>query len=367
MKKFDVIIIGAGAGGMVCAIRAAKRDRRVLLLERDDRVGKKLLSTGNGHCNMGNVAPIEGKYNTDFVNTVLGRYNLAYQREFFESLGLFTRVKEGRVYPYSMQASTVNNFLRKALEAERVSVLTGVTVNDVRPTDGGYCVNGQYYSNKVVLATGGPVGSGRGANDILTALGHTSSELLPGLVPLITDTSRIRGLRGVRIDVGAKLFVDGRLVAETVDEVIFKDNGLSGTAIFTLSRAYAARGGRGGVIELDFMPEYSYEEVREIVKKIGDLEGLFHKEVARNIALASKDPVGAIKRFRIEDVRLGSPELAQITCGGLNTDEFSPTTLESKKLPGIYAIGEALDVDGECGGYNLMWAFGSALAVGDNV
>lgn len=368
MKKFNVIIIGAGAGGMVCAIRAAARGRRVLLLERDDRVGKKLLSTGNGHCNMGNVAPIEGKYNTDFVKPVLGKYDVAYQRDFFESLGLFTRVKDGRVYPYSMQATTVNNVLRRALETLKVSVITGVAAENVRPTDGGYCVNGQYYGEKVVLATGGPVGSGHSGHGILTALGHTSSRLLPGLVPLITDTSRIRGLRGVRIDVGARLLVDGRIVSETIDEVIFKDNGLSGTAIFTLSRAYAALGGRNGVIELDFMPDYSREEVQKIVKKIGDLEGLFHKEVARNISLASRgDLVGAIKSFRIEDVRLGSSELAQITCGGLNTDEFSSSTLESKKHLGIYAIGEALDVDGECGGYNLMWAFGSALAVGDNV
>ncbi len=353
---------------MVCAIRAAKRGKRVLLLERDDRVGKKLLSTGNGHCNMGNVAPIDGKYNTDFVKEVFSKYDVEYQREFFEELGLFTRVKDGRVYPYSMQASTVSNILRRALEEQKVTVLTGTVAEMISPTDGGYCVDGRYMGEKVVLATGGPVGSGHGGNGILVALGHTCSALLPGLVPLITDTSRIKGLRGVRADVGAGLIVKGRVIAETTDEIIFKDNGLSGTAVFTLSRAYASVGGRGGTIELDFMPEYSPDEVRSIMSSIGGAEGLFHKEIARNLALFSKgDLAYAIKHFRIEDVRLGSAELAQITCGGLNTEEFSSTTLESKKFRGIYAIGEALDVDGECGGYNLMWAFGSALAVGDDV
>lgn len=366
-STYDAIIIGAGAGGMVTAIRSAQRGKKVLIIEKCDRVGKKLLATGNGHCNMGNIGKIEGKYNSDFPVPILKKYNENYQREFFESIGLFTKVVDGRVFPYSMQASTVNNVLRSNLEKYGVTVKLNEEVKNIVKKDGLFYVNGDNLAKKVVLATGGSAMTLSDGNALLKPFCHKIKKSLPSLCPLITSTDNIKGLKGVRAQVGATLFVGGKKISSTEDEVIFKDNGLSGTAIFTLSGDYALSGGCDGEIVLDFMPEYSIEESRQIIEKVG-LYGLFHKEIARNISLSSKgDLAYAVKNFKIKEVKLGSLELAQVTCGGLSTDDFDPTTLESLKTSGIYAIGEALDVNGPCGGYNLMWAFGSALLVGDNV
>lgn len=367
---YDVIVIGGGAGGMVTAIRSAMRGKRVLLLEKSDRLGKKLLSTGNGHCNMGNVLPIDGKYNTDFVKPVLSRYDIDEQRDFFADLGLLTRVEANRVYPYSMQASTVSNVLRSALE--RYGVETHVSERVVS-IENGFTVNGKYLAKKVILATGGIAVTGEDGNSLITRLGHKTVPVRPALVPFITDNKNIKGLRGIRAEVGLTLCLSGSSAKEsTLGEVIFKDNGVSGTAVFTLSRALARADCEKAYLLIDFMPDYDYNAVCEIVKKYKGLDGVFHKEIAKNILRVAgtqdyRAIAKAVKSYRIDGVQLGSYELAQISVGGLSTSEFNPESLESKKVKGLYAIGEALDVDGECGGYNLMWAFGSALAVADNV
>lgn len=365
---YDVIIIGGGAGGMVTAIRSAMRGKRVLLLEKNDRLGKKLLSTGNGHCNMGNVLSIDGKYNTDFVKPVLLRYDINEQRDFFADLGLLTRVVENRVYPYSMQASTVSNALRTALDWYGVETKTSERVVSIEK---GFKVNGKYEANKVVLATGGIAVTGEDGNSLISRFGHKTVPVRPALVPLITDAENIKGLRGVRAEVGLTIATKSKSES-TVGEIIFKDNGVSGTAVFTLSRALAHDGQDNASLYIDFMPDYDFGAVCSVVKKFGTIDGIFHKEIVKNILrVAGSDDymavAKAIKNYRIDGVKLGSYELAQISVGGLSTSEFNPENLESKKVKGLYAIGEALDVDGECGGYNLMWAFGSALAVADNV
>lgn len=365
---YDVIVIGGGAGGMVTAIRSAMRGKRVLLLEKNDKLGKKLLSTGNGHCNMGNVLPIDGKYNTDFVKPVLSKYDIDVQRDFFLDLGLLTRVSENRVYPYSMQASTVSNVLRSALERYGVETKTSERVVSIEK---GFKVNGKYLAKKVILATGGIAVTGEDGNSLLSRFGHKTAPEYPALVPLITDTENIKGLRGIRAEVGLTLKTNHGTYS-TVGEILFKDNGISGTAVFTLSRALAHDGGTDTSLIIDFMPDYDFETVCKALKRVGAVDGIFHKEIAKNILrVAGIDdyPMVAkvIKNYRIGGVKLGSYELAQISVGGLETSGFNPETLESLYVKNLYAVGEALDVDGECGGYNLMWAFGSGLAVGDNV
>lgn len=367
---YDVIIIGGGAGGMVAAIKCAERGKKVLLLEKNDKLGKKLLATGNGHCNMGNVLPVCGKYNTDFVESVLSVYDIRAQREWFASLGLLTKVDENRVYPYSMQAATVSNILREALDKYGVEIRLSERVTRI---ERGFVVNGKYRAPKVILATGGIAVTGEDGNALVAHFGHVSEPEYPALVPLITDSEPIKGLRGVRAEVGMELNVLATgVTARDVGEVIFKDNGISGTAVFALSSVLARAGGGKAYVVIDFMPEYTEAEVADIVKRYGGIGGLFHKEISKNIMRhADGSDCGAvahaIKNYRIDAVKLGSYELAQVSVGGLRTSDFDPQTLESKLVRGLYAIGEALDVDGECGGFNLMWAFGSAMAVGDNV
>lgn len=363
---YDLLIIGGGISGMVCAITSARRGKSVLILERAEKVGKKLLATGNGKCNMANTASIDGKYNTTFVNDILKKYNLDVQRKFFHSIGLLTKEVEGRIYPYSEQASSVLNALRKELDNLNVRVVVSESVSRI---DSGFMVNG-YKAKSVLLATGSKATFGESSGYLYERYGHQNTNLRPALVPMLTAPNNLKGLRGVRVKALVKLFADNKYIGECRDEVIFKDNGVSGTAIFNLSLMLARVPYKFAYLTLDLMPEYNYDEVKALIKKLGGVENLFHKELVNNILRKGDDLdsiAKTIKNYQLDNARLGSMELAQICCGGLLTDDFDSNTLESKLQKGLYASGEVLDVDGECGGYNIMWAVASGMAVGENV
>ncbi len=349
---------------MVAAVTAARRGKTVLVLERGEKVGKKLLATGNGKCNMANVSSLDGKYNTNAVDGILKKYNLTKQIEFWNSVGVLTKEVDGRVYPYSEQASSVLNALRQEINSLNVKVECGTEVTEISK---GYSVLG-YKAKNVLIATGSSASFGKDSGFLLEKFGHLNTELKGVLVPMLTDTANLKGLRGVRVKAGVKLLVDGKEVASTRDEVIFKDNGVSGTAIFTLS-SYLARAKGTASLVLDLMPEYSIEEVKAIIKKLGSVEHLFHKEIVSNVLRLAKggSVERVIKHYPISNARLGSRELAQVMSGGLELEDFDVVTLESKLSRGLYASGEVLNVDGECGGYNVMWAVASGMAVGENV
>ncbi len=349
---------------MVAAVTAARRGKTVLILERSEKVGKKLLATGNGKCNMANISTLEGKYNTSEVNGVLTKCNLVKQIEFWNSVGVLTKEVDGRIYPYSEQASSVLNALRRELDVLNVKVECGTEVTEIFK---GYSVNG-FKAKNVLLATGSSASFGKDSGFLFEKFEHLNTSLNGALVPMLTDTVNLKGLRGVRVKAGVKLLVDGKEVASTQNEIIFKDNGVSGTAIFTLSSHLARSKGKASLV-LDLMPEYSLEEVRALIKKLGTVEHLFHKELVNNIIRLAKDGCleKTIKHYPISNVRLGSKELAQVMSGGLELRDFNLTTLESKLSKGLYASGEVLNVDGECGGYNVMWAVASGMTVGENV
>ncbi len=364
-NMYDLLIVGGGVSGMVAAITASRRDKSVLILERAEKVGKKLLATGNGKCNMANTACVANKYNNGFVYPILEKYDLDTQRAFFHSIGLLTKEVDGRIYPYSEQASSVLNALRKELDVLNVRVVVGEGVTKI---DDGFVVNG-YKAKAVLLATGSKATFGENSGYLYERFGHQSTVLRPALVPMLTAQNNLKGLRGVRLKACVKLFADGRYVGECRDEVIFKDNGVSGTAIFNLSLLLARQNAKYAYLSLDLMPEYGFDEVKSVVKELG-IDNLFHKEIVNNI-LRKGDSIEEIarnvKNYQLDNARLGSMELAQITCGGLVTDAFDNNTLESKLHNGLYASGEVLDVDGECGGFNVMWAVASGMAVGENV
>ena len=362
---YDLLIIGGGISAMVTAIVAKRRGKSVIILEKNDKVGKKLLATGNGKCNMANTTKITGKYNTDFVYPILNKYNLKTQLDFYRSIGLLTKEVEGRIYPYSEQASTVLNALRGEMDRLKIEVVTGAEVKSIAK---GYVVNG-YKAKSILLATGSNATMGTYSGNLYSQFGHRNNDLRPALVPMLTCTENLKGLRGVRIKAGAKLFVREECIGETQDEIIFKDNGVSGSAIFTLSQKLARAKGKEAKIVLDLMPEYSLSECRALVKELGGIDGMFHKEIVNNLLRTSvKGKVAeSIKNYVLENVRLGSFDLAQVMSGGLITEQFDDKTLESRLQKGLYASGEVLDVDGECGGYNIMWAVASGMAVGENV
>lgn len=287
------------------------------------------------------------------------------------------RCDGGRIYPYSNQASTVLNTLRKGLDAANVALLCGTQLMQIKYTNHFVLVtdNGVIECQKLIFATGSAAGGGTDSLHLLCDLGHSVTECRAALVPLLTDTTYLKGLRGVRADAQATLLADGAAVQSVCDEVLFKDNGITGSAIFTLSSHIARlRGVSDFKIALDFAPDYSNKELTAVIEGQMGLEGLFHKEIAANIVRyasnnCSKGVSGltcAAKRFIIDVKQASAYSLAQVVSGGLDNSKFDFCTMQSKLCKGLYATGEALDVDGDCGGFNLMWAWASGILAGEN-
>ncbi len=390
MKRYDVIIIGGGASGLFLASELG--GKRVALLEANDRVGKKLLATGNGKCNLTNLDMNIVHYNRpSFVESYLDRFDAHDTIASFERMGLITKVIDKRVYPYSECASTVLDILRGAVQKSGVDVYVGHLVNTVDYFADTYTVGGivkedgqtktfSFSADNVVLATGSPATFGRNSLNLFTALGHTSREFTPALVPIKTNKEPIKGLSGVRVKAGVRCGA-----RYEVGEVLFKDFGLSGIAVFNMS-SEIARGKLkvGSPITIDFMPEYSLAEVETLLRKRGNvrvgelLTGTFHSKVVERILSAAGVGVDelaqpkisliakVIKGYSLKIEGLGDPSLSQVMSGGLNIREFDDN-LMSMRSKNAYAVGEALDVDGECGGYNLQWAWTSAKIVADAI
>lgn len=390
MKRFDVIIIGGGASGMFLASELA--GRRVALIEANDRVGKKLLATGNGKCNLTNLDMNIVHYNRpSFVETYLDRFDAHDTIASFERMGLITKVIDKRVYPYSECASTVLDILRDAMQKCGTEVFTGHIVNSVEYFADTYTIGGvtkvdgqtksfSFTADNVVLATGSNATFGRNSNNLFTALGHTAREFTPALVPIKTNKEPIKGLSGVRVKAGVRCGA-----RYEVGEVLFKDFGVSGIAVFNMS-SEIARGKLkiGSNLTIDFMPEYSVGEVESLLRKRGNvrvgelLTGTFHSKVVDRILWASgvnpddlaQPKISAIaktiKTYTLKIEGLGDSSLCQVMSGGLNIREFDHN-LMSMKSKNAFAIGEALDVDGDCGGYNLQWAWTSARVVAEYI
>ena len=390
MKRFDVIIIGGGASGMFLASELA--GRRVALIEANDRVGKKLLATGNGKCNLTNLDMNIVHYNRpSFVETYLDRFDAHDTIASFERMGLITKVIDKRVYPYSECSSTVLDILRGAVQKCGAEVFTGHIVNSVEYFADTYTVGGvtkvdgqtksfSFTADNVVLATGSNATFGRNSNNLFTALGHTAREFTPALVPIKTNKEPIKGLSGVRVKAGVRCGA-----RYEVGEVLFKDFGVSGIAVFNMS-SEIARGKLkiGSNLNIDFMPEYSVGEVENLLRKRGNvrvgelLTGTFHSKVVDRILWASgvnpddlaQPKISAIARtiktYTLKIEGLGDSSLSQVMSGGLNIREFDHN-LMSMKSKNAFVIGEALDVDGDCGGYNLQWAWTSARVVAEYI
>lgn len=390
MKRFDVIIIGGGASGMFLASELA--GRRVALIEANDRVGKKLLATGNGKCNLTNLDMNIVHYNRpSFVETYLDRFDAHDTIASFERMGLITKVIDKRVYPYSECASTVLDILRGAVQKCGTEVFTGHIVNSVEYFADTYTVGGvtkvdgqtksfSFTADNVVLATGSNATFGRNSNSLFTDLGHTAREFTPALVPIKTNKEPIKGLSGVRVKAGVRCGA-----RYEVGEVLFKDFGVSGIAVFNMS-SEIARGKLkiGSNLTIDFMPEYSVGEVESLLRKRGNvrvgelLTGTFHSKVVDRILWASgvnpddlaQPKISAIARtiktYTLKIEGLCDSSLSQVMSGGLNIREFDHN-LMSMKSKNAFAIGEALDVDGDCGGYNLQWAWTSAKVVAEYI
>ena len=394
-------IIGGGASGMMAALSACRNTgHRVILFERQSRLGRKLMATGNGRCNLSNRnASVEHYHGRDpeFAAPCLERFGVEQTLAFFRELGLVTVTEpDGRVYPFSDQANSVSDVLRLALEASAVELRLGCEIRELSYENGGFTVTydgGEERLDRVIVAAGGLAGRQLGGSDmgyeLLKSLGHRCTKLYPSLVQLRTDPTWVRSCKGVRAQAQATLYQGDNVLAQETGEVQFTDFGVSGPCIFSLARACAGRRGMLAVV-LDLCPCLDETELFDHLSARrarfpeltleNYLTGLLHNRLGRTVlrerGLSLTQTAGSltrsdisricagIKAFRIEV--LGPMDLtqAQVTAGGMKTAEFDPVTLESRLVPGLYATGEVLDIDGDCGGFNLQWAWSSGWTAG---
>ncbi len=394
---FDIIVIGGGASGMIAAICAKRQNPqlKVAIIEKNERFGKKLALTGNGRCNISNknisIDNFHGE-RPEFCQAALEDFNLDSTKDFFESIGvIFKEGENGKLYPYSLQASSVVDALRFEIERLSIECIFSEEITSIKKTDSWFSLsgNGNYRCGCVIIATGG-ISGGKIASDsgfdLLKKLGHSSTKLSPAIVQIKTDNALTKQLKGVKIDALATVLKGGKAIKKDFGEVLFCDYGLSGPPILQLSRYLE----KGDEISLDLMPDFDekalisllYERAstlsatasefftgllqkrlgQVIIKSLGfGLNDIFSPEYKDIIKLAK-----AIKNFRFKFLDTNGFNNAQVTHGGIVTSDFSDETLMSRLNEGLFACGEVLDIDGDCGGYNLQWAWSSGYIAGLN-
>ena len=384
---------------MAAALEAASRGASVSVFERQARVGRKLAVTGNGRCNLTNLhVAIEHYHGGDpnFVLPALQRYGVSETLRHFRELGLVTASQpDGRVYPLSDTAGSVVDVLRFAMEAAGVQLVTGVEVRGITKADDGFHISlagGEAKADRVIVACGGAAGGRFGGTDagyrLLKGMGHRCTELACSLVQLRSDNVSCRSLKGVRADAALRLYEDEVCLGESSGEVQFTDYGLSGPAVFELSRPAAEKPGR--VISLDLLRAVEESELAELLLRraactpqltlgdafIGTVQNRIGRVLVSAAGLRPSSPITELdeaaartlahlaKHFDFRITGDMGMDNAQVTAGGAAVSEFDPNTMESRLCPGLYACGEVLDVDGDCGGYNLQWAWSSGRLAG---
>ena len=394
----NVCVIGGGAAGMLAALTAAENGHRVLLLERQSRVGRKLLATGNGRCNLSNyhVSPAHYHGGAGFCDFALSQFDVGETLQYFASLGLLT-VSEasGRIYPMSNMAGSVLDVLRYALERPEIDLQTGQTVTAVRKMPEGFSVKTEtdtFSARCLILAAGGAAGSkvggGMDGYRLAKSLGHHRTALYPSLVQLKTDPTYPRALKGVKAQCGISICRGSQVLARNSGEVLFTEYGVSGPAIFDLSRSVSA-GGSDLTCLLNFFPDWEEAEVLHWLSQrqaamaaheastllTGSCHTRLGQMICKSAGFTNQRAAGLtrddLRRIAGQATHFALPitgtcgfDQAQVTAGGLDTSEFDPRTLQSRLVPGLYACGELLDIDGDCGGYNLQWAWSSGRLAG---
>ena len=395
-----VAVIGGGASGMMAALTAAEdRGNRVVLLERQQRLGRKLLATGNGRCNLTNTGAARAHYHGEdaaFALPALEAFPPGETLRFFRSLGLLAAEEYGgRVYPLSNSANSVLDVLRLALDAAGVEQRCGESVRALRRKGKGFSLvtdGGGLDADCVIVACGGCAGATLGGvkdgYELLRSLGHTRTALHPALVQLTTAPEYPRALKGVRVQCSLRLARGGDVLAESRGELQFTEKGVSGPAVFDLSRAAATEGGPL-TLHAALLP-LSEDELLALLRERRAaqgalaaselLTGMLHNRLGRMLVkyagLGAQTPLGELTDGELRRVAAACRDFtlpvtgtegfdhAQVTAGGVQTDGFDPKTLESRLVPGLFACGEVLDIDGDCGGFNLQWAWSSGRLAG---
>lgn len=402
-KIRDIIVIGAGASGMMAAIIAARNGHRVLILEHMEKPGKKLLATGNGRCNYTNEDMSFDYYNgnKELVKNIMPYFCNYDTIHFFEEIGIYPREKNGYYYPFSNQALSVVEALMAELGRLDVQLETSCEVTGIKPDAKGFLIHtsmGSYRSKKVIIATGlrasEKLGSDGSLFPVLKELGHRFVPILPALCGFEAKGMDFKKVSGVRTQVSLTLVVDGcRRISGEEGELQLTDYGISGIPVFQISSkaARALYEKKKVKVEIDYMTKLNSDSLKDELKRrfIRDkgkrtlaqsLCGLSHSklipQILKNAGLNPDTDAGSIddssvkklaeliKCYPVELTKVRDFSTAQVCSGGIQTEEIDMHTLESKLVPGLFFAGEILDVDGICGGYNLQWAWSSGYVAG---
>ena len=401
--KTEIAVIGGGASGMMAAITARKSGKEVVILERKDRILKKVLITGNGRCNMTNMNADISNYfgkNISSVENILNSFNPQDTMDFFNGLGIVCNEENrGKVYPLSGQASSVVDALRFEAERLGIKIETEFYVRKIEKDGFKFKIYSEdrkkIEAGRVILAAGGQsypeLGSNGSGFELAKELGHSVTRLSPSIVQLKTEKNQVKGLQGIKTDVAVTAYGDNKKICIYDGELLFTDYGISGNVVFNISFVMPLY--KNVEFEIDFMEKFDYNELYEILKERKKImshltmenyfNGMINKKLGQFLSKVSgieklSKPVKdlndsdirklctVLKKYRVKILETTGFKNAQVTAGGVSLDEVNTETLESKIVKGLYFSGEVLDVYGECGGFNLQWAWASGYIAGEN-
>ena len=401
--KTEIAVIGGGASGLMAAITAKKSGKEVIILERKDRILKKVLITGNGRCNITNVNANISNYfgkNISSVENILNRFTPHDTMDFFNELGIVCNEENrGKVYPLSGQASSVVDALRFEAEKLGIKIETEFYVRKIEKDGFKFKIYSEdkkkIEAGRVILAAGGQsypeLGSNGSGFELAKELGHSVTKLSPSIVQLKTEKYQVKGLQGIKTDVAVTAYGDNKKICTYDGELLFTDYGISGNVVFNISFVMPLY--KNVEFEIDFMEKFDYNELYEILKERKRIlshltmenyfNGMINKKLGQFLSKVSgieklSKPVKdlndsdirklctVLKKYRVKILETTGFKNAQVTAGGVSLDEVNAETLESKIVKGLYFSGEVLDVYGECGGFNLQWAWASGYIAGEN-
>jgi len=384
-------IIGGGYSGVISAIYASKNNE-VTILERNSDLLKKLLLTGNGRCNYFNSVMSLDKfhsYNNELIEDIITMDNIEELDNFFINLGLFPKVKNGYYYPYSNQATSVKDLLVSKLNELKVNIKTDYLVKTVEKKDNKFIVNDELEFDKIIISTGGKAYPKTGSDgigyDLLKSFGHKITKLSPSLVQITSDNKYLKELSGIRSEALLSLFDKDKKIKEELGELQFTDYGISGICTFNIS-SYLREGIDNKYILVNFMPldiksftlfmesnNTIFERLEgilnyKLIKVLLKLSNISNDDHWNTISNKQKeDIINNLFNYKVNITGTKSFDNSQVTAGGLDLSEINPKTMESKLVDNLYVTGEVLDLDGDCGGYNLTIAFITGYIAGSNI
>ena len=408
MTQKTLAIIGGGASGLAAAIEAArikknrKSDVNIIVFEQLPKIGKKILATGNGRCNIMNSSVPKNKYHGDtkLLDSIFGAYSADSNMEFFRSMGIYLAEEDGgRLYPLSFQATSVLDALRFEAENLGIEIKCDTKINSIKRKGNGFILNNEKYTDAVIVAGGGKSASVHGSDgscfDLLSSMGIKIKPTFPSLTGIVLKKKN-KNLKGVRAAGEIYIVENGKVISSSEGELQYTDYGISGIPAMEVSREVAehfALHKKGKIImAVNTLPDFSPEEIFDYImtrKKHNPnllcedlLSGVMPKKLAvAKLASASISSTAKVSTLTKNDIALLTEILnselfeisgvlgfdnSQVTAGGADTKLFNPSTLCAKNINGLFACGEVLDIDARCGGYNLAWAWSSGRCAGAN-